>query len=73
MTLALNNDCPHCTTIFRWVESDNFTLEDTERKERPRMSVTEANYCCEKMLDEDWRDTYKQIEETLHVHASEFI
>ncbi|KAF2900210.1 hypothetical protein ILUMI_05976 [Ignelater luminosus] len=48
MTPALNNDCPHRTTIFRWYrefQRGNFTLE------------------------EDRRVTYRQIEETLYLHA----
>ncbi|CAH2007742.1 unnamed protein product [Acanthoscelides obtectus] len=51
MTLGLKNDCLHGTTIFRWYresQRSNFTLEDAERKGRPRTSVTEENhYCCE--------------------------
>ncbi|CAH1955921.1 unnamed protein product [Acanthoscelides obtectus] len=67
MKLALNNDCPHCTTIFRWYrefQKSNFTLEDAEREGRARTSVTEENIpAVRKMLDEDWRGTYQQIEE----------
>ncbi|CAH2000755.1 unnamed protein product [Acanthoscelides obtectus] len=46
MTLALKNDCPYLTTIFRWYrefQRGNFTLEDAEREGRPRTSVTEEN------------------------------
>ncbi|CAH2011305.1 unnamed protein product [Acanthoscelides obtectus] len=46
MMLALKNDCPHRTTIFRWYKEfqrGNFTLEDAEREGRPQTSVTEEN------------------------------
>ncbi|KAF2884802.1 hypothetical protein ILUMI_21373 [Ignelater luminosus] len=56
MTRALNNDCPHRTTIFRWFrefQRGNFTLEDAEREGKPRTSVTEENITAvRKMLDE---------------------
>lgn len=71
--LVLDSDCPHRTTIFRWYrefERGNFNLEDAEREGRPRTSVTEENISAvRKMLDEDRRVTYRQIEETLHLHA----
>ena len=72
-TPALNNDCPHRTTIFRWYrefQRGNFTLEDATREGMPRTSVAEENITAvRKMLDEDRRVTYQQIEETLHLHA----
>lgn len=73
MTLALDDDCPHRTTIFRWYrefQRGNFTLEDSERPGRPRTSVTEENVTAvRKMLDENRRVTYQQIEDTLGLNA----
>lgn len=73
MTLALGDDCPHRTTIFRRYREfkrGNFSLEDAERTGRPPTSVTEENITAvRKMLDKDRRVTYHQIEETLGLNA----
>ncbi|CAH1984861.1 unnamed protein product [Acanthoscelides obtectus] len=73
MTLALKNDCPHRTTIFRLYrefQRHNFTLEVAETEGRPQTSVTEENITAvRKMLDEGRRMTNQQIEEILHLYA----
>ncbi|CAH2011188.1 unnamed protein product [Acanthoscelides obtectus] len=53
MTLGLKDECPHRKTIFRWYrefQRGNFTLEDAERKGRPKavnVSNRGKHYCCE--------------------------
>ncbi|GLH05037.1 Mariner Mos1 transposase [Gryllus bimaculatus] len=73
MTFALGDVFPHRTKIFRRYREfrrRNFSLEDAERAGRPRTSATEENIAAvRKMLDEDRRVTYEQIEDTLDLNA----
>jgi hypothetical protein len=73
MAPVLGDDCPHCTTIFRWYQEfqrQNFSLEDAPKSGCPASSVTENIAAIRKMLQSDRHVTYRQIEVRLDIPAS---
>ncbi|CAH1997335.1 unnamed protein product [Acanthoscelides obtectus] len=56
ITFALNNDCPHSTTIFRWnrgFQSGNFTLEDEGRKAAKELEKIAQEFSWSSSSEED--------------------
>ena len=70
-TQAFGDRAPSCATIFNWFAAfkrGRTSLEDEGRNGRPSTAVTEENVdAVEKMVREDLRVTYKDIEATLKV------
>lgn len=71
--LALDEDYLYYATKFRFdreFQRDYLSLEDSGRTIRYRTSFKKENVIVKrKILDEDWRVIYRQIEKTLHVNA----
>ena len=66
-------EAPSLSTIYRWYkqfEREDFNLSDDPRAVRPAETVTPQNIeAVRKLLKEDRRITYKQIEESLKINS----
>lgn len=73
MNTVLGEKCPHRTTVYRWYREfgrGNFNVNDAQRSGRPiEVTVSENVAKVSKLLKEDRRITYQQIEEILQISA----
>ena len=71
LTQAFGDLVPSRATVFNWFvefKRGRTSFEDEERSGRPSMAVTEDNIdAVEKMVQEDARVTYKDIEASLRI------